>query len=97
MASHLYTLATPGSGTLVSIPSGFKPVCYEVVSEISAGGMGNVYRAYALACFPLNVKAKLRDMTFKWGTRQMNIPATNRTARDGEFRRRAVQGWLNPQ
>ena len=70
---------------------------YEVIAQIDAGGMGEVYRACASGCFPLNLKAEPRDMTFKWGTWQTNIPAANRTARDGIFRRRAVQGWTSPQ
>src|ERR1700686_5391710 len=45
LASQMYTLATPGCGTLMAIPSGTKLGSYEVVAQIGAGGMGEVYQA----------------------------------------------------
>jgi WD40-like Beta Propeller Repeat len=41
----MYTLATPGSGTLMAIPSGIKLGSDEVVAQIGACGMGAVYEA----------------------------------------------------
>ena len=42
----MYTLATPDTGTLMAIPSGSKLGSYEVVAQIGAGGMGEVYQAH---------------------------------------------------
>src|SRR6202162_5916774 len=42
----MYTLATPGCGTLMAIPSGSKLGSYEIVAQIGAGGMGEVYQAH---------------------------------------------------
>ena len=46
MTLQLYTLATPGSRDLVAIASGTKLGSYEVVAQIGAGGMGEVYQGH---------------------------------------------------
>src|ERR1700681_1961056 len=46
MTSRLYTLATPGCGSLMSIPSGTKLGSYQITAPIGAGGMGEVYQAH---------------------------------------------------
>ncbi|HEV7968337.1 MAG TPA: hypothetical protein VGP19_12245 [Candidatus Acidoferrales bacterium] len=40
----MHTLATPGCGFLMAIPSGSKLGSYEVLAQTGAGGIGDVYQ-----------------------------------------------------
>jgi hypothetical protein len=42
----MYTLATPGCGTVMEVPFVSKLGSHEVIAQIGAGGVGEVFQAH---------------------------------------------------